>query len=98
MPFLSLMTLTFKLIQARTKHVFHVNFAQIPSAVPEIFHTQTKNTRLTAPKSEPSAVHCRSLRAVKTNGTKNMLYDEVTTSVTRVADTDGHFEVDVGKR
>jgi len=28
------------------------------SAVPEVFHTQTKNHRLTAPKTEPSAVHC----------------------------------------
>jgi len=25
-----------------TKHVFHVNLAQIRSAVPDIFHTQTK--------------------------------------------------------
>jgi len=38
--------------------VFHVNLAQIRSAVPEIFHTQTKNQRLTAPKTEPYTVHC----------------------------------------
>jgi len=41
-----------------TKHVFRVNFAQIRSAIPEIFHTQTKNHRLTAPKTELSAAHC----------------------------------------
>jgi len=42
-----------------TKHVFRTNLVQICSAVPEIFHTQTKkNHRLTAPKTEPSAVHC----------------------------------------
>jgi len=35
-----------------------VNLAQIRSAVPEIFHTQTKNQRLTAPKTEPYTVHC----------------------------------------
>jgi len=29
-----------------TRHVFFVNLAQIRSAVPEIFHTQTKNHRL----------------------------------------------------
>jgi len=44
-----------------------VNLAQIRSVVPEIFHTQTKNHRLMAPKTEPSAVHCRSPRAVKTD-------------------------------
>ena len=38
--------------------IFRVNVAQIRSAVPETFHTQTKNHRLTAPKTEPSAVHC----------------------------------------
>jgi len=41
-----------------TKHVLRVNLVQICSAVPVIFHTQTKNHRLTAPKTEPSAVHC----------------------------------------
>jgi len=35
-----------------------VNLAQIRSAVPEIFHTQTKNTYDGAKKAEPSAVHC----------------------------------------
>jgi len=55
MPFLSLVTLTFKLVRVRDR----VNLAQIRSAVPEIFHTQTKkNHRLTAPKTEQ-------LRAVK---------------------------------
>ena len=35
-----------------TKHVFHVNLAQIHSAVPGIFHTQTKTTDcMTAPKT-----------------------------------------------
>jgi len=70
MPFLSLMTLTFDLwpwpsnaTEWGTKHVFCVNLAQIRSAVPEIFHTQTKNHGLTAPKTEPSAVQCRLLRA-----------------------------------
>jgi len=32
--------------------------AQIRPAVTEIFHKQTNNHRLTAPKTEPSAVHC----------------------------------------
>jgi len=27
-----------------TKHVIYVNLAKIRSAVPEVFHTQTKNT------------------------------------------------------
>jgi len=45
------------LSERRTKHVFRVNLAQIRSAVPEIFHTQTQK-RLTAPKTKPSAVHC----------------------------------------
>jgi len=40
-----------------TKHVFRVNLAQIHSAVPDIFHTQT-NTRTDGAKTEPSAVHC----------------------------------------
>ena len=49
MPFLSLVTLTFALWPSNssergTKHIFHVNLAQIRSAVPEIFLTQTKNT------------------------------------------------------
>ena len=30
--------------EQRTKHIFCVNLVQIRSAVPEIFHTQTKNT------------------------------------------------------
>jgi len=38
-----------------TKHVFPVNPAQIGSVVPEIFHRQTK--KVTAPKTEPYAVH-----------------------------------------
>ena len=51
MPSLSLglVTLTFdlwpwpsNLFERGTKHVFRVNLAQICSAVPEIFHTQTK--------------------------------------------------------
>jgi len=50
------------------KHIFRVNLAQIRSAVPEIFYTQTTNHRLSAPKTEPSAVHCvrygNNLRAV----------------------------------
>jgi len=46
-----------------TKHIFCMNLAQICSAVPEIFHIQTKknknkNKKMTAPKTEPSAVHC----------------------------------------
>jgi len=41
-----------------TKHVFRVNLQQICSAVPKIFHTQTKNHRLMVPKTEPSTVHC----------------------------------------
>jgi len=39
-------------------NTFRVNLAQICSASPEIFHTQTKNHRLAAPKTESSAVHC----------------------------------------
>jgi len=35
-------TLTLKLVRARNQTIFHVNLAQICSAVPEIFHTQTK--------------------------------------------------------
>ena len=31
--------------QRGTKHVFPVNLAQIRSAVPEIFHTQTKQSQ-----------------------------------------------------
>ena len=37
-------------------NIFHVNLAQIRSAVPEIFHTQTKKSQ-TTPKTEPYAVH-----------------------------------------
>jgi len=44
--------LDLKLVRARTKHVFPVNLAQIRSAVPDIFHTQTKKSH-TAPKTEP---------------------------------------------
>ena len=36
-----------------TKHVFHVNLAQIRSVVPEIFHTQTKKVRRRQ-KQEPT--------------------------------------------
>jgi len=36
------LTLTFKLVRARDQNVFCVNVAHIRSAVPEIFHTQTK--------------------------------------------------------
>ena len=39
-----------------TKHVFPVNLAQIRSADPDIFHTQTKKSH-TVPKTEPYAVH-----------------------------------------
>jgi len=44
-----------------TKHVFRVNFAQIRSAVPEIFHTQTKTTDWRCQKQnlqECTIVHC----------------------------------------
>jgi len=48
MPFLFMVTLTFDLdFQTRPSegpNIFRVNVAQISSAVPEIFHTQTKNT------------------------------------------------------
>jgi len=64
MPLLSLMTLTFDLwpwppksSERWTKHVFRMNLSQIRSAVPDIFHTQTKKSQ-TAPKTEPYAVHC----------------------------------------
>jgi len=40
-------------------------------AVSEIFHRQTTNHRLTMPKTEAAAVHCRSLREVII--TKNLL-------------------------
>jgi len=40
-----------------TKYVFRVHLAQIRSAVPEIFHTQTKMSQ-TVPETEPYAVHC----------------------------------------
>jgi len=41
-----------------TKHVFRVNFMQTRSVFPEISHAQTNKHRLTAPKTEPSAVQC----------------------------------------
>ena len=44
----SLVTLTFTFEQ-RTKHVFHVNLAQIRSAVPEIFHTQLESVSIAEP-------------------------------------------------
>jgi len=50
-------------LDLQTKHVFRVNLVQIRSAVSEIFHTQTKKHRLTAPKTEPSAVHCMQLQS-----------------------------------
>ena len=53
--------LTFNLVQARdqtTKHVFLVNLAEIRSAVPEIFYTQTKNPQTDGAETEPSEVHC----------------------------------------
>ena len=67
MPFSSLLTLNFDLWPSNsseqwTKHDFRVNLAQIRSAVPEIFHTQTKN-RLTAPKNR---IFRSSVRAVIT--------------------------------
>jgi len=40
-----------------TKHVFPMNLAQSCTAVPEIFHTQTKTSH-TQPKTEPYTVHC----------------------------------------
>jgi len=50
--FLSLWPSTSNSSELGTKHVFCVNLTQIRSAVPEIFHTQTKkNHRLTAPKT-----------------------------------------------
>jgi len=54
-PFVSLVTSIFDLdLQTRpTKHVFRVNLAQIRSAVPEIFHTQTKKTQTDSVKTEP---------------------------------------------
>jgi len=56
------LTLTFKLVRARDKHVFCVNLAQIRSAVPEIFHTQTKKVSDSL-KTEFHAVS--SMRTVK---------------------------------
>jgi len=53
------LTLTFKLSERGTNHVFRLNLAQIRPAVPEIFHSYTNiKHRLTAPKTEHSAVHC----------------------------------------
>jgi len=49
-----------------TEHVFRVNLVQIRSAV----HTQTKNHRLTAPKTEPSVVHCVRQKHVFTEKTQ----------------------------
>jgi len=40
-----------------TSHVCPVNLAQIRSAVPEIFYTQTKRSKI-APKTELYTVHC----------------------------------------
>jgi len=57
MPFLSLVTLTFdrwpwhsNSSERGTKHVFRVHLAQIRSAVPGIFHPQSK--KVTAPKKQ----------------------------------------------
>jgi len=36
---------------SETKQVFHVNLVQISSAVPEIFHTQTKSLQTDSTKS-----------------------------------------------
>jgi len=38
------LTLTFKLVRVRDQTCLHVNLLQIRSAVPEIFHTQTKKS------------------------------------------------------
>jgi len=63
--FLSLMTLTFDLdLPTRLSeepNVLHVNLAQIRSAVPEIFHTQTKNPQTDGAKNRTFR---SSLRAV----------------------------------
>jgi len=60
MPFLSLVTLTFDLdLQTRPSEGPNTSsvwlWRESVQRVPEIFHTQTKK-RLTAPKTEPSAV------------------------------------------
>jgi len=47
-----------------TKHVFFVNLTQIRSAVPEIFHRQTKKTEIDGAKNRTC---CSSLRAVETD-------------------------------
>jgi len=44
-----------------TKHVFHANLAQVRSAVPGIFHTQTKNVT----DSVKNRTWCSSVHAVK---------------------------------
>ena len=51
------LTLTFKLVQARDRTRLPLNLEQVHSAVPEIFHTQTKKVTDSA-KTEPSTVHC----------------------------------------
>ena len=48
-----------------TEHVFCVNLAQIRSAIPEIFRTQTKKSQ-TVLKTESYAVYCLWLIAIKT--------------------------------
>ena len=56
-----------------TKHVFRVNLAQIRSVVPEIIHTQTKNTDWRSDGvSTKNRIFRSSLHAVKINQLKTI--------------------------
>jgi len=57
-------TLTFKLVRARDQARLLCEFGANPfSGFRDISYTKKKH-RLTAPKTQPSAVHCRSLRTI----------------------------------
>ena len=70
------LTLTFKLVRARDKHVFRLNLGKICSADPEIFHMQTKKVT----DSAKNRILCSSLRAVMNEGT---ITTTTTTTTTR---------------
>jgi len=55
--FLTMVTLTFKVVRARDQTHLPCEFGTNPFSGSEIFHIQTKRSQ-TAPKTEPYAVHC----------------------------------------
>jgi len=71
--FLSLVTLTFKLVRARDQTRLPCEFGANRFSGSEVFHTQTKNHRLMAPKTEP-------WRVVKMACTLYVLYTILTSA------------------